>query len=101
MGEKYNPAMEVQTQAEADAYFDKCVEHSMALGTAREEAERVERMNLGYCAGYYSNEVRARVERLFRCEHPIFGAIAVKGPPTPDEAFAMGVRWASEVKNKS
>jgi len=72
IGEKYIPAMELTTQEDADAYFEKCVQHSMSFGKSRDEAEAIERSNLGYFAGYYSHETRERVERLFRCEHPIF-----------------------------
>lgn len=36
-------------------------------------------------------ETRARVERLFRCAHPIFGAIAEVGPPPAEEAFRKGL----------
>lgn len=92
IGEKYGPAMEITGQAEADAYFERCVAHMMHCrrGVTREEAERVERVNLGYFAGYYDNETRRRVERLFRCEHPYFGRIDVNGPPSPETAFNLG-----------
>jgi hypothetical protein len=30
IGEKYGPAMEIKAQAEADAYFEQCVEHCMS-----------------------------------------------------------------------
>jgi hypothetical protein len=67
IGEKYGPAMAVTTQAEADAYFARCVEHSMrALGMDRTQAEDLERINLGYYSGYYSRETVARVARLYR-----------------------------------
>lgn len=74
-GEKYGPAMKMTDHAEADSHFEKCVVHTMSFGHSREEAERIERQNLGYYAGYYDDETRARVERLFHCSHPIFGAI--------------------------
>ena len=90
-GDKYGPAMTLMNQAEADAYFERCVQHCMRFGKSRVEAEAIERSNLGYFAGYYSHETRARVERLFRCAHPLFGAIAEKGPPTAEEAFAAGL----------
>jgi hypothetical protein len=79
-GEKYGPAMEIIDQAAADEYFERLVEHLLANSEVRNraEAEQIERSNLGYYAGYYSNETRERVERLFRCGHPIFGAIAAK-----------------------
>lgn len=94
IGDKYNPAMTITDQAEADAYFEECVGHCMGFGSTREEAEQIERTNLGYYAGYYDAETRERVERLFRCAHPMFGAIAERGEPTAEEAFEMGKRLA-------
>lgn len=96
--DKYEPAMEIETQEEADAYFRLCVQHTMQLPPAtidREEAECIERNNIGYYAGYFSHETRERVERLFKCEHPVFGAIAKKGPPTPEEALRKGMELGS------
>lgn len=90
IGEKYGPAIKITDQAEADRYFEQCVEHSMSFGQTRANAEQVERSNLGYFAGYYSGETRARVERLFRCAHPIFGSVAECGEPTAAEAFKAG-----------
>lgn len=76
IGQKYDPAMEIADQVEADAYFALCVDHSMTYHRmTRAEAEALERTNLGYWAGYFSAETRARVEMLFRCSHPIFGSI--------------------------
>jgi hypothetical protein len=95
IGDKYAPAMKITDQAEADAYFERCVAHSMAtFVTLRAVAEEIERANLGYYAGYYDHETRARIERLFSCAHPVFGAIAERGPPTTQEALAAGIRWA-------
>lgn len=90
IGDKYRPAMEITDQAAATEYFERCVEHCMGFGKTREEAEKVERANLGYFAGYYGPDVRARVERLFTCEHPVFGSIAQNGSPTPLAALAAG-----------
>ena len=95
IGDKYGPAMQITDQAEADAYFEKCVKHCMSFGKDRVEAESIERQNLGYYAGYYSDEVRRRIEQLFRCAHPIFGAISKVGAPTPEEAFQAGVDMAT------
>lgn len=93
IGEKYNPAMKITDQAEADAYFGACVRHTMLFDKTREEAEKVERINLGYWAGYYSHEIRLRVERLFNCTHPLFGP-AKDGEPTPEEGIKMGQDFA-------
>jgi hypothetical protein len=86
----------ITDQVEADGYFEHLVQYNMSLGKTREEAERIERSNLGYWAGYYDGATRERVERLFRCEHLIFGAIAEKGPPTFEQALAMGERPGRE-----
>ena len=91
-GQKYDPAMQMTDQATADAYFEECVQHCMSHGRSRAEAENIERSNLGYYAGYYDDETRQRVERLFKCAHPIFGKIAENGAPTVKEAFDAGLR---------
>ena len=98
--EKYDPAMVLTDQTQADAYFEACVEHHLRLlpERSREEAERIERQNLGYWAAYYGDETRYRVERLYACAHPYFGAIAQKGAPTMEEAFAAGVRLGKRLR---
>ena len=91
VGEKYRPAMEITDQAEASAYFDRCVEHSMLHGLSRAQAEAQERANLGYYAGYFDHETRLRVEKLFGCQHPVFGK-ASGGAPSAEEALELGKR---------
>lgn len=94
--DKYGPAMEMKTKAEADAYFAKLVEHNCRCqdieGKEPDEVEavRVEKINLGYYAGYYDQETRARVEELFDCAHPYFGKLAMNGPPSPETAYNIG-----------
>jgi hypothetical protein len=74
---------------------------SASPAARRAEAERIERANLGYYAGYYSTATRERVERLFSCAHPIFGAIASAGAPTPAEALLSGAVAAATSFNTS
>lgn len=89
--EAYGPAMEITDQSEADEYFealvDGCMKHG---GHPRKRAESIERQNLGYFAGYYDSATRERVERLFKCSHPVFGSIAENGAPTPEQALNAG-----------
>ena len=99
IGDKYGPAMEIADQAEADAYYEKCVEHCMRFGKTRAEAEAIEKQNLRYYAVYYSHEIRARVERLYRCAHPVFGTIAANGAPSPEEAFNKGVELGEKMQD--
>jgi hypothetical protein len=79
IGEKYGPAMAITDAAEAKAYFRRCVRHTRRYGGKdRGEAERIERINIGYYAGYYDHEARVRVERLFLTKRPVFGAAAAR-----------------------
>lgn len=95
IGDLYRPAMAIADPAEAKAYFSELVEwHIAKWNEPREKAISTQKTNLGYFAGYYSHEDRARVERLFECAHPIFGAIAENGEPTAEQAFAMGAALA-------
>ena len=102
----YHDAINVTTQKAADEVFklltDECMRLRKERGESptREKCENIQRSNLGYYAGYFSNEVRERVERLYKCEHPIFGAIAKKGPPTPEQAFAMGLKMGKASRRK-
>lgn len=89
--EQYGPAMEIVEQDDADQYFQALVTyHAQRWGRTRAASEQSVRGNLGYYAGYFDSGTRARVERLFHCVHPIFGAIADQGQPTADEALEMG-----------
>jgi len=93
--------MNITNQADADLYFEACVEHMMHFGKTREEAEEIERINLGYYAGYYTNETRERVERLFKCAHPDFGKIAEHGAPTFEQAFDAGFLKGMRIKSNA
>ncbi len=44
-----------------------------------------------YWAGYFSHDVRLRVEKLYLSEHPIFGP-ATNGPMSQQDIFKLGVR---------
>ena len=90
IGEKYGPAMEMTDPVEAAAYFGEMVNHTLSYGEVdKARAIDIEKQNLGYYAGYYDHETRLRVEKLFCCTHPVFGA-AAEGFPTQEEAFKMG-----------
>lgn len=90
IGDKYRAAMAITDQAKADEYFEECVKHCMGHGSTREVAEGIERSNLGYYSGYYDNETMVRVQRLFRCAHPIFGKAEEGKSVDPGAAMAAG-----------
>lgn len=100
IGDIYGPAMKITNQEEADRYFEKLVLRCQAESDKdRSECEKIQRQNLGYYAGYYSHETRARVEQLFKCAHPIFGSIAENGPPSPRQALAMGIKTGRKMRH--
>lgn len=98
----YARAMQVTDQAEADELFEAIVNMHLESSdfVSRHVAEKIRRENLAYFAGYYDDETRARVERLFKCAHPIFGAIAINGAPTQKEAFELGVALGEKMRKE-
>jgi len=91
-GEFYARALEITDEREARVFFDESVRLTLKQWPrfSQEEAESHVKSTIAYYAGYYSNDVRARVERLFNCVHPFFGSIERDGPPSPDAAYQMG-----------
>lgn len=98
LGELLHPAMKITDEEDAKQYFEEYVKHIQKRldENPRDDnstAEDIAKSNLGYFAGYYDNETRERVERLFLCRHPIFGSIKENGAPTPVEAFKAGKNY--------
>ena len=97
--EALSPAMKIVDQSEADQYLKEYISYIQKYldkdkNTNHEHsAEYIAKTNLGYFAGYYSDEVRKQVESLFNCTHPIFGSIK-NGSPTVKEAFELGKNMA-------
>lgn len=97
----YSEAMSIRSQKKADIFWEELIAYSMKNSTKpREEIERIQRANLGYVAGYYDHKVRERVERLFRCAHPVFGKIKENGPPSQKEAFKRGKEIGAKMRQK-
>ena len=96
MAKAYGKAMKIISQKEADIFFKKMIDGLCKEfpEQSRDEHERIQRSNLAYFAGYYNEEIRWRVEALFKCAHPIFGPVAKYPAPTPDEAFRIGAAMA-------
>lgn len=97
--EALDPAMKITDQEDADNYFEYYINY---LGRAcpdipmKETIERA-RLNLGYYAGYYDIETRNRIEKLFKCQHPIFGSIEKNGAPTSQEALKLGIEYGRKI----
>lgn len=79
-------------QGDADRLLTELVD-AHAYGAPhmpRAEVETNVRSLLAYWAARYGAESRARVERLYRCAHPLLGPIAECGEPTPEQAMRAG-----------
>lgn len=102
-GECLKPAMEITDESDAQKYLADYVAF-IQKSLDKEpnpnglSATQIAGSNLGYYAGYYDNETRERVERLFGCSHPIFGKIAEKGVPTAKDVFDAGVKLGKKSK---
>lgn len=97
-------AMKITDEEDAKQYlkeYIKYIQDAIDNDPQRigENAEEIAKSNLGYYAGYYSNIVRERVERLFVCKHPFFGSIA-KGEVSSEDAFKMGERLGVKIARK-
>jgi hypothetical protein len=102
--ETCEPAMNIMDQADALQYKKAYIDYlQKGFDDGRftyegKSAEEIVNANLGYYAGYYSDETRKRVERLFVCVHPVFGSIEVNGRPSSKEAFELGQEMAKKLK---
>jgi hypothetical protein len=74
-------AIQITDQAEATQFLADYVKYIQSHLTpgSKENAEDIAKSNIGYFAGYCSNDVRKRVEKLFKCKHPIFGKFNTYG----------------------
>lgn len=98
INEKYDKAMYICNQMDADEYLDLLCRYSVLKdGLLYEQAQARHKTNLGYYAGYFDSDTRERVERLFKCAHPIFGKIVEKGPPTMEQALQAGIDYANNI----
>lgn len=93
--EQFDSAMQCKTRKEAKAWLEKEVIHYWEeFGKGRDEAEAIILDNLGYMAGYYDNAMARKVHRLFRAEHPIFGAPAKSKSLSADNMVRVGMEMA-------
>jgi len=93
-GECLDSAMKITEQYDADQYLRNYIKFIEKNKEPNTNSIQIAKSNLGYYAGYYDNETRERVEKLFICKHPIFGSIAENGVPTPEEAFNLGIKMS-------
>ena len=93
----YGPLSEIRTKQQADEYFEFLVSwRTKEFSMPRDEAERIERNNVGYWTGYLDEATARRVMELFQVEHPFFGTEF----PSLDEAFEIGVRAGTAARQK-
>ena len=84
-------ALDAHTQAQADAALAALVDQVLqASNLERPTAEAWVRRDIAYATGRYDHATRRRVEKLYKCAHPLFGAIEANAPPTPEQASTMG-----------
>jgi hypothetical protein len=95
IGAKYFPALQVKTAEEARAYFEQCVAHTMEFGKSREDAEQIERHNIGYFMGYEKREEMARLTKLYGFGHPFISL-----DDTPEQILRKGLEMGRKTAEK-
>jgi|SRR5690606_17220116 len=105
-GECLDPAMKITDPEDAKQYkeaYIKFIDKFLINGRSEsgQTAEEIANVNLGYYAGYFSEKVRRRVEKLFNCKHPFFGSIEERGVPTAEEVFKMGFDAGEKITKTS
>jgi len=70
ISEKYDPALKMECQHEADKYFEECVEHQLRLCPAMGRLAAVEQEvhNIHAYAENFEEDVRKRAKRLYGTE---------------------------------
>ena len=94
-GEALDPIFKITDKQDAIQYknaYLKYMEQFLVNGVNKsgQTALEIVNTNIGYYAGYGSNDDRKRIEDLFDCSHPIFGSIKGNGIPTGKEALECG-----------
>lgn len=100
VGDKLGPAMQVQTQEEADEFLTNYIAYMMKHSEnykTEESAKECCLGNIGYYTGYCNAETAQRVLPLFKTAHPIFG----QSMPTPVEAFKEGELMGEKLLKKN
>lgn len=91
--ELYGPAVKLAMEDSPDAkeYFDALVDQLLKDESInRQDAVEIVKSNIGYYAGYFSNEARQKVWDVYGSSHPIFG----NEFPSAKHAFEIGMRIA-------
>lgn len=108
--ELYRKALQATEQSEADRLFDELVDRTLpeleegrpfAEFVIRSRTEDLVRHNLGYMAADQGSGARERIERLYNCEHPLFGKVAEMGFPTFEESVELGKRNFDRIRDSA
>ena len=94
-GDCLDPIFKINDKADAMQYKQAYIDYTQKMldKEPRKDdmtAEQIVNVNIGYYAGYGSNDDRVRIEELFECSHPVFGSVKNNGIPTGKEAFECG-----------
>jgi hypothetical protein len=87
----YDLAVNAWSKKEANSHFAMLVQRQFNRGVSAEIAANFIRTNLARYAAHGDDEMRERVERLYECAHPIFGAFKEFGAPKTEEIYQLGL----------
>lgn len=99
MGEVFDEALHIAktNKDEAQDFFYQYVNHiSFTNKYSWDKSIEIAKSNLGYFAGYYSQEVCDIIYKTYNCCHPIFGDKPFSVDPA--EAYRKGLEAGSKLK---
>ena len=91
----FEQALAVVDKVDAEAFLNQYADYIKCLNPVAVDPMKIAKINLAYWAGYYDHPTRLHVENLFDCVHPVLGK-ATEIPPTAQECFDAGLRFARE-----
>jgi hypothetical protein len=99
MGEVFDEALRIAktNKDEAEDFFYQYVNDISSVNKySWDKSIEIAKSNLGYFAGYYSQEVCDIIYDTYQCSHPIFGKKPYE--VTPEDAFKKGLEIGSKLK---
>ena len=102
MGELFDFALKLakeEDKTESQEFFREYVKQiSIKNNYSLEKSTEIAKLNLGYFAGYYNQDVCDLIYKTYNCSHPIFGNKPFE--VSPEEAYKKGLERGKSLMKK-
>ena len=92
--------LSAKNKQEASCLFDIYIKHLMENNIDLTKECIIERAksNIGYFACYYGADEQDKIQNLYKCVHPIFGAVDDSKQIDQEEILATGIKIGENYK---